>query len=98
MAATKMALVHLTRRYSVRSMTFIKKRIFLPGLFLLITASLFAQKSRPKSQAPAKTAPSKKHPSPAQQAPADKYATPDQPKAKKQPDQAAAYYHFSLAH
>ncbi len=77
-------------------MTFIKTRIFLPGLFLLITPSLLAQQSSPKSQTPAKTAPSKKDAVPAQQAPAA--TTPDQPKANTKPDQAAAYYHFSLAH
>jgi Flp pilus assembly protein TadD len=77
-------------------MTFIKTRIVLPGLFLLITPSLLAQQSAPKSQTPAKTAPSKKDAVPAQQAPAA--TTPDQPKANTKPDQAAAYYHFSLAH
>src|ERR1051326_4244033 len=75
-------------------MIFIKKRILLPGLLLLATASLFAQQNSPKSQAPAKSTPSKKD---AQQAPAAK-ATSDQPQADKKPDQAAAYYHFSLAH
>src|SRR3954463_3242914 len=78
-------------------MTFIKTRIFLPGLLLLTTAS-FAQQNPPKSQAPAKSAPAKKDSAPTQQAPADKSKTPDQPKADKKPDQAAAYYHFSLAH
>ena len=77
-------------------MTFIKNRILLPGLLLLTTASVFAQQSSPKSQAPAKTAPSKKDTTPAQQAPAA--TTPNQPKTDKKPDQAAAYYHFSLAH
>src|SRR5579864_6125435 len=79
-------------------MTFIKNRILLPGLFLLTTASVFAQQNSPKSQAPAKNAPSKKDAAPAQHAPAAKSATPDQPKAEKKPDHAAAYYHFSLAH
>src|SRR5438270_7351168 len=78
-------------------MTFIKTRIFLPGLLLLTTTSVFAQQNAPKSQPPVKAAPSKKDAAPAQQAPAAK-ATPDQPKADKKPDQAAAYYHFSLAH
>src|SRR6185369_4025315 len=55
----------------------------------------FAQQNAPKSQPPAKSAPSKKDAAPTQQAPA---AKPDQPKADKKPDQAAAYYHFSLAH
>jgi tetratricopeptide (TPR) repeat protein len=76
-------------------MTFIKNRIFLSGLLLLTSASIFAQQNAPKSQSPAKTTPSKKESS---QAPAAKSATPDQPKAEKKPDQAAAYYHFSLAH
>src|SRR3954447_15015227 len=78
-------------------MTFIKTRIFLPGLLLLTTAS-FAQQNPPKSQAPAKSAPAKKDSAPTQQAPADKSKTPDQPKTDKKPDQAAAYYHFGLAH
>jgi tetratricopeptide (TPR) repeat protein len=78
-------------------MTFIKTRIFLPGLLLLTTTSVFALQNAPKSQPPAKAAPSKKDAAPTQQGPAAK-ATPDQPKADKKPDQAAAYYHFSLAH
>jgi tetratricopeptide (TPR) repeat protein len=79
-------------------MTFIKTRIFLPGLLLLSTTSMFAQQNPPKSQPPAKAAPAKKDAAPpAQQAPGAK-ATPNQPKADKKPDQAAAYYHFSLAH
>src|SRR5690242_16706318 len=78
-------------------MTFIKNRILLSGLLLLTTTSVFAQQSAPKSQPPAKGAPSKKDAAPAQQAPAAK-ATSDQPKTDKKPDQAAAYYHFSLAH
>ena len=93
-----MATVHPIKKvFSVRSMTFIKNRIFLSCLLLLTTASVFAQQNSPKSQAPAKTAPSKKDAAPAQQAPADKAAS-EQPKADKKPDQAAAYYHFSLAH
>ena len=75
-------------------MTFIKNRIFLPGLLLLTTANVLAQQSSPKTPA----APSKKEAAPPQKAPAAKNATPDQPKADKKPDQAAAYYHFSLAH
>ena len=91
-----MAPVHPIKKvYSVRSMTFIKNRILLSGLLLLTTTSVFAQQNAPKSQPPAKSAPSKKDAAPAQQAPA---AKPDQPKADKKPDQAAAYYHFSLAH
>jgi tetratricopeptide (TPR) repeat protein len=78
-------------------MTFIKTCILLPGLLLLATTSVFAQQNTPKSQPPAKAAPSKKDAAPTQQAPGAK-ATPDQPKADKKPDQAAAYYHFSLAH
>src|SRR6267142_3012236 len=80
-------------------MNFMKNHIFLSGLLLLTTTSVFAQQSSPKSQSPAKAAPSKKEAAPAQQAP----AKPDQPiadkkTADKKPDQAAAYYHFSLAH
>src|SRR5579871_23122 len=78
-------------------MTFIKNRIFLSGLLLLTTTSMLAQQNTPKSQPPAKSAPAKKDAAPAQQAPAAKTA-PEQPKADKKPDQAAAYYHFSLAH
>jgi len=77
-------------------MTFIKNRILLPGLLLLTTASVFAQQNSPKSQAPAKSAPSKKDAAPSQQSPAAK--TTEQSAADKKPDQAAAYYHFSLAH
>src|SRR6202040_611458 len=76
------------------TLTFIKNRIFLPGLLLLTTATVFAQQSSQKTPA----APSKKEAAPPQKAPAAKNATPDQPKADKKPDQAAAYYHFSLAH
>ncbi|MGC2742994.1 MAG: tetratricopeptide repeat protein, partial [Candidatus Angelobacter sp.] len=79
-------------------MTCIKNRILLSGLLLLTTTSVLAQQNSPKSQAPAKTAPSKKDAAPGQQAPAAKATNPDQPKADKKPDQAAAYYHFSLAH
>jgi len=75
-------------------MTFIKNRIFLSGLLLLATANVLAQQSSPKTPA----APSKKEAAPAQKSPAAKNATPEQPKADKKPDQAAAYYHFSLAH
>ncbi|HEY2912910.1 MAG TPA: tetratricopeptide repeat protein, partial [Candidatus Angelobacter sp.] len=78
-------------------MTFIKNRFLLPGLLLLTTTSVFAQQNSPKSQAPAKSAPSKKDAAPSQQASADK-AVSEQPKADNKPDQAAAYYHFSLAH
>lgn len=93
-----MAPVHPIKKvFSVRSMTFIKNRIFLSGLLLLTTTSVFAQQNAPKSQPPAKAAPAKKNAAPAQQAPAAK-TTPEQPKADKKPDQAAAYYHFSLAH
>ena len=77
-------------------MTFIKTCILLPGLLLLTTASVFAQQNSPKSQAPAKSAPSKKDAAPSQQSPAAK--TTEQSAADKKPDQAAAYYHFSLAH
>ncbi|HEY1936337.1 MAG TPA: tetratricopeptide repeat protein [Candidatus Angelobacter sp.] len=77
-------------------MTFIKIRTLLPGLLLLITANLFAQQGTPKTP----NAPSQKE-TPAQKAPAKdsaKDATPSQPKEVKKPDQAAAYYHYSLAH
>src|SRR5712671_2825890 len=75
-------------------MNFIKNRIFLSGLLLLTTANVLAQQSSPKTPA----APSKKEATPAQKAPAAKNTVPEQPKADKKPDQAAAYYHFSLAH
>jgi tetratricopeptide (TPR) repeat protein len=77
-------------------MTFIKIRTLLSGLLLLITANLFAQQGTPKTP----NAPSQKE-TPAQKAPAKdlaKDATPSQPKEVKKPDQAAAYYHYSLAH
>lgn len=85
------------------TLTFIKNRTLLFGLFLFITANVFAQqKPAPKTPAapPQKetAAPQKgaatKDANPA----ATKDATPSQPKADKKPDQAAAYYHFSLAH
>jgi tetratricopeptide (TPR) repeat protein len=73
-------------------MTFIKTRILLPGLVLLTTANVFAQKNTsPKTPA----APQQKDAQP--QKPAAK-ADASQPKTDKKPDQAAAYYHFSLAH
>jgi tetratricopeptide (TPR) repeat protein len=75
-------------------MTFIKNRIFLSALLLLTTADLFAQKNSPKTPA----APSKKDSAVPQKAPAAKSTATEQPKADKKPDQAAAYYHFSLAH
>src|SRR5713226_4649211 len=75
-------------------MTFIKNRIFFSGLLLLTTANVLAQQSSPKTPA----APSKKEATPPQKAPAAKNVAPEQSKADKKPDQAAAYYHFSLAH
>ncbi|HEX9254890.1 MAG TPA: tetratricopeptide repeat protein, partial [Candidatus Angelobacter sp.] len=72
-------------------MTLIKTRILLPGLLLLSTSIVFAQKNTaPKTPA----APAQKDAAP-QKSPA---ANPSQPKTDKKPDQAAAYYHFSLAH
>ena len=74
-------------------MTFIKTRILLPGLLLLTTANVFAQKNTaPKTPA----APAQKEAQPQKQ-PAAK-ADAAQPKTDKKPDQAAAYYHFALAH
>jgi len=75
-------------------MTFIKNRILLSALLLLTTANGFAQQNTPKKPA----APSKKEAASPQKAPDTKTATPEQSKADKKPDQAAAYYHFSLAH
>jgi tetratricopeptide (TPR) repeat protein len=76
-------------------MTFIKIRTLLSGLLLLSTITAFAQ-----------TAPAKKTPAPKDSAAPQKDATKsatksapaDQPKTDKKPDQAAAYYHFGLAH
>src|SRR6476660_10542909 len=75
-------------------MTFIKNRIFLFALLLLTTANVFAQQNSPKTPA----TPSTKEAPPPQKAPAAKTATAEPSKADKKPDQAAAYYHFSLAH
>ena len=76
-------------------MTFIKIRTLLSGLLLLSTITAFAQ------TAPAKKTPAAKD-SAAPQKDATKSATKgapaDQPKTDKKPDQAAAYYHFGLAH
>jgi tetratricopeptide (TPR) repeat protein len=79
-------------------MTLIKTRILLSGLLLLTTSMVFAQ----KTPAPKATAtPSQKN-AQSQKSPAANGATqtPDsaQSKTDKKPDQAAAYYHFSLAH
>src|SRR5215831_15665055 len=73
-------------------MTLIKTRILLPGLLLLSASVAFPQKNTaPKTPA----------------TPAQKDAQPQKPAAKadaaqsnaaKKPDQAAAYYHFALAH
>ncbi|HEX3586430.1 MAG TPA: tetratricopeptide repeat protein, partial [Candidatus Angelobacter sp.] len=70
----------------------------MPGLLLLTTSIVFAQKNTlPKAPA----TPSQKNAQP-QKSPAANGAnqTPDsaQPKTDNKPDQAAAYYHFSLAH
>src|SRR6476660_9826471 len=78
-------------------MTLIKTRILLPGLLLLAASVAFPQKNTaPKTPA----TPQQKDAQP-QKAPATKganEASPSQPKADKKPDQAAAYYHFALAH
>jgi tetratricopeptide (TPR) repeat protein len=78
-------------------MTLIKTRILLPGLLLLTASVAFPQKNTaPKTPA----TPQQKDAQP-QKAPATKganQADASQPKADKKPDQAAAYYHFSLAH
>src|ERR1044071_3377615 len=73
-------------------MTLIKTRILLPGLLLLTTSIVFAQKNTaPKTPA----TPAQKDAQP-QKSPAK--ADASQPKTDKKPDQAAAYYHFALAH
>jgi tetratricopeptide (TPR) repeat protein len=65
----------------------------LPGLLLLSTSIVFAQKTTaPKTPA----TPAQKDAQP-QKSPAAK-ADANRPKTDKKPDQAAAYYHFSLAH
>jgi tetratricopeptide (TPR) repeat protein len=71
-----------------------KTRILLSGLLLLITANLFSQqKPAPKAPAQKEAAPQKSSAQDPNQA-----AKPSPPQADKKPDQAAAYYHFSLAH
>jgi tetratricopeptide (TPR) repeat protein len=79
-------------------MTFIKNRTLLSGLLLLSTVTVFAQSGSKKTPA----APAQKQPAASQkdasQKDAAKDASPDQPKTDKKPDQAEAYYHFSLAH
>jgi tetratricopeptide (TPR) repeat protein len=74
-------------------MTLIKNRFLLSGLLLFTTANVFAQGSAPKTP----VAPPQKEAAP-QKGPAAKDTTPSQPRTEKKPDQAAAYYHFSLAH
>ncbi|HEY2116883.1 MAG TPA: tetratricopeptide repeat protein [Candidatus Angelobacter sp.] len=70
-----------------------KTRILLPGLLLLSTSIVFAQKNTaPKTQA----TPPQKDAQP-QKPPAAK-ADASQPKTDKKPDQAEAYYHFAMAH
>src|SRR6478609_7260265 len=74
-------------------MTLIKTRILLPGLLLLTTSIVLAQKNTaPKTPA----TPPQKDAQP--QKPAVTKADAVQPKTDKKPDQAEAYYHFSLAH
>ncbi|MBZ5505946.1 MAG: tetratricopeptide repeat protein [Acidobacteriia bacterium] len=86
-------------------MTFMKTRSLLSTLFLLATVSVFAQQGmRPKAPA----APAPKDAAPQKGAAtkeakdANQAAKPSQPKTEnktdKKPDQAAAYYHFALAH
>ena len=84
-------------------MTLIQKRTFFFGTILLASVSLIAQQTaQPKApaqapatkNAPAQTAPDKNAQPAAQKAP-DKNA---QPAVQKKPDQAAAYYHYALAH
>jgi tetratricopeptide (TPR) repeat protein len=75
-------------------MTFIKIRTLLSGLLLLSTVTAFTQTGTYRKMP---VAPAQKQPA-APQKDAVKDATTDQPKADKKPDQAAAYYHFSLAH
>src|SRR5689334_7028029 len=78
-------------------MTFLKNRSLLIALLLLTSISVFAQQgsspktpaSAPKDAAPQKGAASKD---------ANQAAKPSQPKTDKKPDQAAAYYHYGLAH
>jgi tetratricopeptide (TPR) repeat protein len=73
-------------------MTLTKTRILLPGLLLFAASVAFPQKNTaPKTPA----TPQQKDAQP--QKPAAK-ADASQPKTDKKPDQAAAYYHFSLAH
>jgi len=73
-------------------MTFINTRIFVSGLLLLTTANLFSQ------QKPAPKAPAQKEAAPAKDASQGQAAKSNVPQTDKKPDQAAAYYHFSLAH
>jgi tetratricopeptide (TPR) repeat protein len=73
-------------------MTFMKIRTLLSGLLLLSTITAFTQ------TAPAKKTPAAKDPAATAQKDATKDAPSAQPKADKKPDQAAAYYHFALAH
>ena len=80
-------------------MNFIKTRILLSGLLLLTTANVFGQqKAAPKTPA----APAQKETAAPQKGAAKDAATnanaSGQSKEPKAPDQAAAYYHFSLAH
>jgi tetratricopeptide (TPR) repeat protein len=79
-------------------MTFMKTRTLLSALFLLATVTVFAQQGTgpktpvtpsPKDAAPQKGAASRD---------ANQAAKPSQPKTDKKPDQAAAYYHYGLAH
>src|ERR1051326_3727132 len=81
-------------------MTLMQKRSFSVGTLLLASISLIAQRpAQPKAPAPA---PATKN-APAQPAP-EKNAQPAAekknavPATEKKPDQAAAYYHYGLAH
>src|SRR5438270_1914685 len=80
-------------------MTLIQIRSFSFGTLLLASVSLIAQQpAQPK--APATTQPKASTPAPAtKNAPAQPATEKNtKPAAEKKPDQAAAYYHFGLAH
>jgi tetratricopeptide (TPR) repeat protein len=83
-------------------MTFIKTRILVAGVFLLATANVFALQAAPKAAPSGQKTPSGQKQGPPQSGAtgkdAAKDASPGQPKGEKKPDQAAAYYHFALAH
>ncbi|HEX4603837.1 MAG TPA: tetratricopeptide repeat protein [Candidatus Angelobacter sp.] len=82
-------------------MTLNKIRILLSlsAFFLLTAATVFAQqgaKPKPPAASGQKDAATPQQKGPAAAAPKD--AKPNVPKTDKKPDQAAAYYHFGLAH